>query len=81
MVSNHLRVRKQYGVGWFLFLLLNYTWGVFVFFFFSVFFNIIRFKNPVEELKKVSAFAKNTARLWALSPTIIANKPHFYKIL
>ena len=26
MVSNHLRVRKQYGVSWFLFLLLNYSW-------------------------------------------------------
>lgn len=81
MVSNHLRVRKQYGVGWFLFLLLNYTWGVFVFFVCSIISNIIQFKSPVEELKKVGAFAKNTMRLWALSPTIISNKPHFYKML
>ncbi|MBP6000256.1 MAG: glycosyltransferase, partial [Sediminibacterium sp.] len=28
MVSNHLRIRKQYGVLWFLFQLLNYTWTV-----------------------------------------------------
>ena len=43
MVSNHLRVRKQYGVGWFLFLLLNYTWGVLVFAVASFFHRLVTF--------------------------------------
>jgi GT2 family glycosyltransferase len=81
MVSNHLRVRKQYGVFWFLFLLLNYSWGVFVFFICSIFFRIFKIQNPFSDLKKVSAFGKNVLKLWQLTPTIIRNKPYFYKML
>ena len=81
MVSNHLRVRKQYGAGWFLFLLLNYTWGVFVFAFCSFLQNLFSLKNPFTNFNRVGAFAKNVFKLWQLSPTIIKNKPHFYKML
>jgi GT2 family glycosyltransferase len=81
MVSNHLRVRKQYGVFWFLVLLLNYTWGLFVYFVCSFFHRLFRLKNPEGEWKKASAFGKNVLKLWKLSPTIISNKPHFYKML
>jgi GT2 family glycosyltransferase len=81
MVSNHVRVRKQYGTGWFLFLLLNYTWGVFVFFTAGTLHNLIKFKSPYRQWKKVAAFAGNVGKLWLLSPTIIRNKPHFYKML
>lgn len=81
MVSNHVRVRKQYGAGWFLFLLLNYTWGVFVFLVVGTVHDLIKFKSPYGQWKKVAAFARNVGRLWQLSPTIIRNKPHFYKML
>jgi len=81
MVSNHLRVRKQYGVGWFLILLLNYTWGLFVYFICSFFHRLFMFKNPAREWKKAAAFGKNVLKLWKLAPTIISNKPHFYKML
>ena len=81
MVSNHLRVRKQYGVGWFLFLLLNYTWGILVFFIAGTLHDVIFFKSPYKQWKKVYAFARNVAKLWFLSPTIMRNKPHFYKML
>ncbi|HEX2608194.1 MAG TPA: glycosyltransferase family 2 protein, partial [Flavisolibacter sp.] len=80
MVSNHLRVRKQYGVLWFLFLLLNYTWGVFVFAIGSFLHRLFTFRNPLGSFKKVGAFAANVLRLWLLSPLIIRNKPHFYKM-
>jgi len=80
MVSNHLRVRKQYGVGWFLFLLLNYTWGVLVFFIASTVHRLFTLRNPFGDWRKVGAFAANVARLWALAPKIIANRPHFYKM-
>jgi len=81
MVSNHVRVRKQYGVGWFLFLLLNYSWGVLVFFFAGTIHDLIFFKSPYKQWKKVAAFARNVGKLWAISPTILRNKPHFYKML
>lgn len=80
MVSNHLRVRKQYGVVWFLILLLNYSWGVIVFFICSFFAGLFKLKNPFAEWIRVYAFAGNVLRLWKLAPTIIANKRHFYKM-
>ncbi|MER3463637.1 MAG: glycosyltransferase family 2 protein, partial [Chitinophagaceae bacterium] len=80
MVSNHLRVRKQYGVFWFLFLLLNYTWGVFIFLIASTLHHLFTVRNPFKDWKRVGAFAKNVFRLWILTPTIIQNKPHFYKM-
>ena len=80
MVSNHLRVRKQYGSGWFLFLLLNYTWGVFVFWIASFFHQLLTFKNPFAQWGRVAQFGSNVMHLWGLAPTIIRNKPHFYKM-
>jgi hypothetical protein len=81
MVSNHLRVRKQYGIAWFLFLLLNYNWGVLILFTVGTLHDIIRLKNPAVQWKKAAAFARNVAKLWRLCPTIIRNKPYFYKML
>lgn len=81
MVSNHLRVRKQYGPVWYFILLLNYTWGVFVFAVASFMHQLIMFKNPFGQWGRVGAFAKNVLVLWKLTPTIMRNKPHFYKML
>ncbi|MBA2762167.1 MAG: glycosyltransferase family 2 protein [Segetibacter sp.] len=81
MVSNHVRVRKQYGTGWFLILLLNFTLGLFIYFVCSFFYRLLTLKNPFKEWKKVAAFANNVWKLWQLSPIIISNKPYFYKML
>ena len=81
MVSNHLRVRKQFGVFWFLFLLMNYTWGVLVFFIFSTLDRLIHFKNPFRDWNKVGKFFMNVTRVWALAPKIISGRPYFYKVL
>ena len=80
MVSNHLRVRKQYGVEWFLFLLLNYSWGVLVYFVASTMHRLFTLRNPIGEWGRAGLFAANVGRLWRLAPTIISNKPHFYKM-
>ncbi len=80
MVSNHLRVRKQYGVFWFLFLLLNYSWGVVVFFICASMHQLIKLKSPLPKWQLVYSFAKNVLRLWSLAPAIISGKPHFYKM-
>lgn len=81
LVSNHVRVRKQFGVGWFLFLLLNYSWGVIVFAIVGFLHRLFTLRNPVEDFRKIAALGKNVAYVWSLAPTIIRNKPHFYKIL
>lgn len=80
MVSNHVRVRKQYGAGWFLFLLLNYTFGVVVFAIAGTLHPLVTLKSPVRQWKRMGAFAKNVFTLWKLAPTIIRNRPHFYKM-
>lgn len=81
IVSNHVRIRKQYGVAWFLFQLLNYSFGVLVFFVGSFFNNLLHFKNPLTDWAKIVGLAKNVAIVWGLSFTIIRNQPHFYKML
>jgi GT2 family glycosyltransferase len=81
IVSNHVRIRKQYGVAWFIFQLANYTWGVPVFFVCSFFYNLFHFKNPFKDFSNAWGLARNVARVWLLAPVIIRNKPHFYKML
>lgn len=81
MLSNHLRVRKQFGNTWYMILLLNYTFAVPVFFFGSMIEGVFRLKNPFRYMKQVGGLTKNVAALWKYTPTIIKNKPHFYKVL
>lgn len=80
MVSNHLRVRKQYGVGWFLFLLLNYTWGWIIFAIAGFIHHLFTLRNPFGHGKQLGAFGSNLLKLWSFMPAMIANKPHFYKM-
>lgn len=81
MVSNHLRVRKQFGVFWFLFLLLNYTIAIPVFFICTVLEGLFRSRQPFRYMRQVGGLTVNVLKLWGLSPLIIRNKPHFYKLL
>jgi len=81
MLSNHLRVRKQYGAGWYLVLLLNYTFAVPVFFACSFFDNLLRGRNPFRSWPQGWRMAQNVGRLWRFMPTTIRNKPYFYKML
>jgi GT2 family glycosyltransferase len=81
IVSNHVRIRKQYGVGWFLFQLLNYSFGVFVFFIGSFLDNLLHLRNPFADAEKIFGLAKNVVIVWGLTFIIIRNQPHFYKML
>jgi GT2 family glycosyltransferase len=81
MVSNHLRIRKQYGVFWFLFQLLNYTWTVPFYLIFGMITTIGRGKNPLSILRPWWGFTKNIVELWIIAPIILTRKSHFYKYL
>jgi GT2 family glycosyltransferase len=80
LISMNLRIRKQFGVGWLLFHLVMLTIEIPLFFIFSILHNSIRFRNPFTNWKQISGYTSNVFRLLKLSPTIIANKPHFYKM-
>lgn len=81
MVSNHLRIRKQFGVEWFLFHLFIHTIEIPVFFICSVIDHLLHLRNPLKDISKIAGFTKNVFVLWSLSFKIIFNKPYFYKIL
>lgn len=80
MLSNFVRLRKQYGVGWYIVQLLVYTLTI-------PFYLVIEFcmlaigKSSLTEFSKIRAFARNMVRLWGISPKILRNKPTFYKVL
>lgn len=80
MVSNHLRIRKQFGKLWFLFHLFMHTVEIPVFFFCSIIDNLLHFRNPFSQVRMIGGFIKNVVKLYSLTPAIISNKPYFYKM-
>ena len=81
ILSNHVRIRKQYGIFWFLFQLLNYTWAIPFALIVSFFKHLVQFKNPFLEFANITRLFRNVLEVWKLSFTIIANKKHFYKCI
>ncbi len=80
IVSNNLRIRKQYGIGWYLFNLVMYIIEIPVFFICLFFENIFRLKNPFKNWKLAFNYSTNIFKLIALSPSIIFSKNKFYKM-
>lgn len=80
IVSQHLRIRKQFGVGWFLFHLFMFSLEAPVFFIFSLIENTFRLRNPFKDWGDALSFTANVITLWKLAPRIIGNKPYFYKM-
>lgn len=81
MLSNFVRIRKQFGIFWFLTQLLIYSITVPVFLLVSFFDNLFHFRNPFSDYVRAFKLLKNIGRLWTFSPKIISNKPYFYKVL
>lgn len=81
ILSNHVRIRKQYGIFWFLFQLLNYTWAIPFALIVSFFKHLVQLKNPFSEFVNIARLFRNVLEVWKLIFTIIANKEHFYKCI
>ena len=78
MVSNLLRIRKQYGVGWFLFILSMFIIDIPVFFAgYTISKLVLSRKYSFRQFK---GFTSNVLKLINLSPLIITNRPNFYKV-
>jgi len=81
MVSNFVRLRKQWGGGWFLFQLLIYTLTIPIVFIGSLVQYVFRWNKLREALILAGGFTSNVITIWKYVATILANKPHFYKFL
>lgn len=81
MLSNMLRIRKQFGVGWYLFSLFIHVLEIPLFFTGLLFDSIISLGKPRYLFGKLRGFTVNVFRLIGFAPRILANKPYFYKVL
>ncbi len=79
MLSNLVRIRKEFGVAWFLIILSAYIFEIPVFFIGVVISKI--FLSKKYSLSQVKKYAANIFEIIKLSTTIIRNRPHFYKVL
>lgn len=81
MVSQHVRIRKQFGRGWFLFHLFMHTIEIPIYSLCAIFDNLFHGKNPFRDMQQVESYTDNVMKLWKLFSKIFRNKPYFYKIL
>jgi GT2 family glycosyltransferase len=79
MLSNFVRIRKQFGLGWFVFHTLIYLAEI-PFFFFRVCWQSVFSKKGYTFLQ-FRGYCKNLLVVMKHGFAIIRNKPHFYKVL
>jgi GT2 family glycosyltransferase len=79
MVSNFVRIRKQFGVRWFLIQLVFYIFDIPVFFF------ALLLSGLAGEARytwgQFRQFCRNVGVVIRKSPHILRNKPYFYKVI
>ena len=81
MVSQHVRTRKQFGKGWFLFHLLVHTFEIPFYFLCSFFDHLFHLKNPLSDWKNIKSYTANVFTLLQLTPKIMSGKKYFYKMM
>ena len=79
MLSNFVRIRKQFGVGWFLFQLLFYIVDIPVFFIGMLLSGLTG--KARYSWTQFGQYCRNVRIVTAKSPKIIRNKPYFYKVI
>ena len=79
MLSNFVRIRKQFGTGWFLFQLLCYVADIPVFFF-GVLISRLAGRRGYS-WTHFRKFTRNVGVIIGKSRLIIRNKPYFYKVI
>ena len=77
MLSNFVRIRKQFGIRWFLVQLFFYLFDIPIFFV-AV---LIPTRKKRYTFVQFRGFCRNMRRLLGLTWVILRNKPHFYKEL
>ncbi len=80
MISTFVRIRKEFGAGWFLFVLLMFILEV-PFFLAGVILSFLFMLDKRYTFPDFFGYCKNLGKTIALSYRIILNKPYFYKLL
>jgi GT2 family glycosyltransferase len=80
MLSMFVRTRKQYGIGWYLFSLLVFIWGIPIFAIGLLIEKTIKGANAKYQWRNVIDYSNNVWCLIQHTPKIIANKPYFYNV-
>ena len=81
ILSNFVRIRKQFGLSWFFIMLFFYIMEIPIFFVGLVLSKLFMGNRSRYSFSQCRNYSKNIIRLIALSSTIIRNKPYFYKEL
>ncbi len=81
MLSVFVRLRKQFGIGWFCMNLLFYLADIPVFFAGLILSKIFSGKKAKYSFGQFKGYCKNVLAIIRFTPLIIRNKPHFYKVL
>jgi len=79
MLSNFVRIRKQFGTGWFLFQLGCYAADIPVFFLGVLISRLVG--KRLYSWTHFRQFSRNVGVIIGKSPAIIRNKPYFYKVI
>jgi len=79
MLSNFVRIRKQFGVPWFLFHFIVYSSEI-PLFFAKIVLQSFSFSKP-HTFSQLRGYCKNLLVVLKHGFAIIRNKPHFYKVL
>lgn len=81
MLSNFVRIRKQFGAGWYIVQMLLFTLEVPIYFVARLLANIFRFRGIFDGYVTGAGFAKNVVRLWSYAGKILSGRPYFYKVI
>lgn len=81
ILSNMVRIRKQFGSGWFLLILFVYTFEIPLFLIIGIFHQLLFIHRSLHLFSRWSGFTRNVFYVWGKCGVIIANRPHFYKVL
>lgn len=80
MLSGFVRIRKQYGVGWFLFHLAAYILAI-PLLWLAVPIQAILFLKHRYRVKDAAGYTRNVFSVIARLPRLLWNRPYFYKVL
>lgn len=81
MLSNFVRIRKEFGKRWYFLQLGVFTLAVPLFYMIGFLHRVAILKSPFGHLSKANGLACNVFYIWKLTPKIILKRPHFYKVL
>lgn len=81
MLSNFVRVRKQFGAGWFLFGLCFYLAGIPVFFVGLLLSKLLKGRRSKYSFLQFKGYCANVFSIVGKAVTILRNKPYFYKVI